>query len=76
MKHEDGGPAFPQHQWSTGAGIFGMSLRDYFAAKAMTGIMSNPDHAESTQDNARGAEAVAKHAYLVADEMLAVRKTN
>lgn len=42
----DGGPAFPMraHSSSTGeqkAPIYGMTLRDYFAAKAMQGMLAS-----------------------------------
>ncbi|WP_277967076.1 hypothetical protein [Pantoea trifolii] len=49
----------------------GMMLRDYFAAKAMQGILSN----RGMTDNAtlHYARWVAKEAYQVADIMLAAR---
>ena len=57
-----GGPAFP-HQ-SSDAIRAGMTLRDYFAAKAMQGILY------------AGLEPVetAKHAYTMADAMLKARE--
>jgi len=45
----------------------GMDLRDYFAAKAMQGMMA--DH---TRDNY--VEEIAEHAYKIADAMVKVRK--
>lgn len=45
----------------------GMDLRDYFAAKAMTGMMA--DH---TRDNY--PEEIAEHAYKIADAMMKARK--
>ena len=66
MSNNTGGPAFPlnlKEKWYEG-----MSLRDYFAAKAMqTYMMSevwNPD-------TYKGA---ARSAYRVADEMLKARE--
>ncbi len=56
--HEDGG---------------GMSLRDYFAAKAMQGSMANPDHADSTGITEGNHASIAKYAYRVADAMIAER---
>ena len=44
----------------------GMTLRDYFAAKAMLGIISDPD----TQMN---YEEIATRAYQYADAMIEVR---
>lgn len=49
----------------------GMSLRDYFASAAITGLIANPN-------NSGEADIVAKVAYMVADAMLKFRgdKTN
>ena len=62
---EDGGPAFPLQ--SIGPefepGYAGMTLRDYFAAKAMQAMISK-----------HGREDVARCAYIYADAMLAARK--
>jgi hypothetical protein len=56
-----GGPAFPV------GNVNGMSLRDYFAAKAMLGLVSDPDLViDSTQ--------VAQLAYVYADAMLEARQ--
>lgn len=44
----------------------GMKLRDYFAAQALAGILSNPENTISSPG------AVAK-AYRIADEMLKAR---
>ena len=44
----------------------GMSLRDYFAAKAMQGILANPDWSADE-------EQIAYLAYSHADKMLAAR---
>ena len=78
---KNGGPAFPQH---TQPGHFyygertalGMTLRDYFAAKAMAALMSCPDH---VADGCRACDmtpevAVAMAAYRVADAMLVERE--
>lgn len=45
----------------------GMTLRDYFAAKAMQGLLSRP------MINAHAAAAYAEDAYMVADAMIAAR---
>ena len=73
----DGGPAFPIPPAGTGdprdsmtVGSSGLSLRDYFAARALQGMLA---------DTGCGGpfEAYAKDAYLHADAMLAERsKTN
>ena len=59
-----GGPAFSNSRY---AEVFGMTLRDYFAAKAM--------HASMTADPANEAEADshARWAYVMADAMLKAR---
>lgn len=48
----------------------GMTLRDYFAAKAMQGFCAN----QSTTDGAGGYKEVATFAYSMADAMLAARE--
>lgn len=66
-----GGPAFPSSEWDaeyertfhTG----GMHLRDYFAAKAMQAILSNPEYKEPD-------DILASHSYFVADAMLKARE--
>lgn len=60
----DGGPAFPpMHDPNTHE--FGMSLRDYFAAKAVQGLLAS--EVEATEDS------FAAQAYVMADAMLAAR---
>lgn len=74
MSKENGGPAFPfgqtdpnSGQLVNGWGSEGMSLRDYFAAKALAGILADPNSATVT------TERVAIAAYDYADAMLAER---
>jgi hypothetical protein len=76
---DDGGPAFPYltasesgREVTTHEGEPGMSLRDYFAAKAMAGLIVN-----TTPDLAKGVSAshIAKAAYDLADAMLIARAT-
>jgi hypothetical protein len=59
-----GGPAFPY-----GTAYAGMTLRDYFAAKAMQAIVSN-DATFST----KYVGLAAKDAYVYADAMLKARQ--
>ena len=63
----NGGPAFPNDvkQISERAG---MTLRDYFAAKAMAGIMAIPNHWYQ-----HDAEYIAEEVYELADAMLKAR---
>lgn len=60
---ETGGPAFPTRVDE----LDGMTLRDYFAAKAMQGICAHPE------TWGLHIEAVATKAYAMADAMLAER---
>jgi hypothetical protein len=71
-----GGPAFP-HQ-SSDAIRAGMTLRDYFAAKAMQGIYACPDHV-TEPDGSGGPDPltdsdIARLAYAMADAMLKARE--
>ena len=66
MTTNTGGPAFP-HQ-SSDAIRAGMTLRDFFAAKAMEALLVDP----SWQGNTTGT--VAAIAYEMADAMLAERE--
>lgn len=61
----DGGPAFPVN--GPNGDHPGMSLRDYFSAKAMQGILA--DHEVTSQ-----WPVIAKCAYAMADAMLAARE--
>lgn len=66
----DGGPAFPvvfQHDEATSE-CHGMSLRDYFAAAALQGLMAQ------VKPEDHWAEYRAKWSYEVADAMLERRK--
>lgn len=63
-------PAFPTDSaHESKKGVFhheGMSLRDYFAAKAMQGSLSNSDEVFDHKK-------FAKWCYMIADEMMAAR---
>jgi hypothetical protein len=62
-----GGPAYPSPRWEGwGSPQEGMTLRDYFAAKAMQG-----DFNAGVSDNE--FNAVAKRAYEMANAMLKAR---
>jgi hypothetical protein len=64
-----GGPAFPfeyfDEQLQRARVMHGMTLRDYFAAKAMQTIAANPHWTE---------EGIAEAAYKQADAMLKARE--
>ncbi|WP_234116713.1 hypothetical protein [Citrobacter freundii] len=79
-KQNTGGRAFPVdcvverdeegrlHGFEVSSG--GMTLRDYFAAKAMQAMLSNQEW------NNWSSEQHAEHAYGVADEMLRARESS
>jgi len=69
MTTNTGGPAFPQTYIDKEYNPYmidttGMTLRDYFAAKAMQGLISNGGSSH---------KEVAQAAYIVADAMLKER---
>lgn len=72
----DGGPAFPIPGLQNDADFNGMSLRDYFAAKAMHGVhveylrYIHPDAALTRDDY----HNMAADAYTLADAMLRARQ--
>lgn len=75
-----GGPAFPRSGFSGPEGFGrpenGMTLRDYFAAKAMQAHITASVHALANmyKDNpSRVNEIIAMAAYETADAMLAAR---
>lgn len=66
---QTGGPAFPtleEHGFNQGEP--GMTLRDYFAAKAMQGMLAATPH-----DHAFDSESIVEAAYETADAMLKAR---
>ena len=74
-------PAFPhtvEYKGSDGGGIVphgGMTLRDYFAAKALQGMFANPDDGHENYDlNYEDyVKEIARCSYKMADAMLAAR---
>jgi len=92
---DDGGPAFPLHTptWHEDVNergayegrdfTMGMSMRDYFAAKAMAAMICEPQWGATAtglvwkfcSDNLPLDEAYATSAYVLADSMLKARLT-
>ncbi len=71
----DGGPAFPQ-PFDDGQLMHGMTLRDYFAAKAMSAMFASGMVEAANQagiDPLENEKAVAFSAYKMADAMIAER---
>lgn len=88
MTRETGGPAFPQpiascetdpsRLWSAAEkGEGGMTLRDYFAAKAMQAIIANDrlvdSHRLMVRDGLTIEQSIAIGAGMMANAMLAER---
>ena len=79
MTTNTGGPAFP-HEYKYGDGTAqrcdGMSLRDFFAAKAMQGwVASSPIiSGEPMNGSAEMAEQIAGASFVLADAMLRARE--
>lgn len=73
MSNETGGPAFPilAEQAADGWAHVGMTLRDYFAAKAMQGMCSISSDSGALHWTVDG---IAESAYAQADAMLEARK--
>lgn len=76
-QHNDGGPAFPAPHITTQ----GMTLRDWFAGQALSGIrelqgnyVSDSDQERRTAE--RRAEWAAEAAYRYADAMLKERESH
>lgn len=63
------GAAFPIEGYSNG-----ISIRDYFAAKAMQAMISNPSIIDNDSDGA--VNYAARAAYKFADAMLRARETS
>ncbi len=75
-ERDTGGPAFPtDNEAQTGNNTWhytGMTLRDYFAAKAMAGMLAAGDEPISIEPNVYAREAGV--AYAIADAMLKARQ--
>ena len=69
MTNKNGGPAFPVAGSEHNYPIEGMTLRDFFAAKAMQGRLANPDWLCSD-------DRTATEAYQIADAMLRAREAS
>ena len=68
MNKDTGGSAFPIVGRKHDVVEAGMTMRDYFAAKAMQGFNANPELIELNN------QKVAEWSYAIADAMLEARK--
>ena len=74
MSKETGGPAFPREDYQcngdpsrrNGLGQEGISVRDYFAAKALQGELASGNASQV-------ADSLACRSYAIADAMIAAR---
>ena len=71
MTKDTGGPAFPQTYQTCEEHMVGMTLRDYFAAKAMQALIASPRGTPDGRDVTD--QYYAKNAYIMADAMLKAR---
>jgi len=67
--------AFPIPKDVLGLDYCGMNLRDYFAAKAMQGLMSRVDHVNGDCVTNASPDDVAGYAYGLADAMMKAGKS-
>lgn len=72
MEKETGGPAFPYEERNMDGmpvrDYFGITMRDYFAAKALQGMLASCTGWSEGQQ-----ERLAKCSYAMADEMMKAR---
>lgn len=73
MSKKTGGQAFPIPSTDWNMYHEGMTLRDYFAAKALQGILSAGTGLNVGPSHVEEMEGFAKTIYLVADAMLRAR---
>lgn len=86
MSNKTGGPAFPElgnvgynSDWQSESG---MTLRDYFAAKALQGLCANPGGPFQANDMSGWAivncelDDIANESYKLADAMLRAREAS
>lgn len=82
MCKETGGPAFPHVVRYVSPDTYenlthgGMTLRDYFAAKALSGWLASYPESCTHPIVAGNADEVAKHSYMLADAMLRAREAS
>lgn len=76
MRKDNGGPAFPREDYQAngsagfgGLGQEGLSMREYYAAKAMSGLISG-SMAYGSPFGIGDEKQIAKYAFIIADAML------
>ena len=71
---ETGGSAFPANHFDMVEGEHGITLRDYFAAKAMQGLLAHPSCRPVGKNHEQVTNFVVDESYAMADAMLEARK--
>lgn len=74
----NGGPAFPGRTYDAAGRevpFTGMTLRDYFAAQALTAVIGDWLNTGEIHQDPDIAEVIARDCYTVADAMLAARQS-
>ena len=71
-KQKTGGPAFPVNEEALMREMEGMTLRDYFAAKAMQGMLTD---ILKYSTGLNWVEKLANESYAIADAMLKARQS-
>lgn len=77
MSKNNGGPAFPTISRSDDGEVIrveGMTLRDYFAAKAMYAFVHRSNLIEEADTSAEWLKTIADASYEMADAMLKARE--
>jgi hypothetical protein len=68
-------PAFPQQfNGTTEPSLSGMTLRDYFAARALQGLLSSIGEWSTGTPDVEFSNSVAIDSYWIADAMMEARK--
>jgi hypothetical protein len=77
MSNNTGGPAFPIKGPVMANDHQGMTLRDYFAAKALSGLLAGLDRdaRRFMEQQAEPVGAMANACYTMADAMLKARES-
>ena len=77
-KENNGGPAFAAsgHHQKQFIQQEGMTLRDYFAAKALQGWLASFPESDQHPVSSGKADLVAEASYLMADAMLRAREAS
>jgi len=71
MKTEPTSQAFPVAATTEDVGHFGMTKREYFAALALQGLLSNPEDCDAEENPEDLAPSYARSSVIYADALIA-----